>query len=79
MSPTDQQIREKEVAKSKELEVGEQIVSLKTKNTQLGEENESLKNMCKHYESVVSFFTSTSLFLLPKIREKEKKFSLSKN
>ena len=55
MSPTDQQIREKEVAKSKELEVGEQIVSLKTKNTQLGEENESLKNMCKHYESVVSF------------------------
>lgn len=56
MSPTDQQIHEKEVAKSKELAAEEQILLLKTRNTQLCEEIESLKNMCKHYESVVSFF-----------------------
>jgi len=60
MSPTDQQIHEKEVAKSKELEAEEQILLLKTKNAQLGEEIESLKNMCRHYESVVSFFSFIS-------------------
>jgi hypothetical protein len=78
MSPTDQQIREKEVAKSKELEVGEQIISLKTKNTQLGEENESLKNMCKHYESVVSFYFYFVILIADK-RKKKDFFSLSKN
>ena len=65
MSPTDQQINEKEVAKSKELAAEEQILSLKTRNTQLSEEIESLKNMCKHYESVVSFFFSLLSFIFP--------------
>ena len=56
MSSTDQQKHEKEVAKSKELEAEEQLIVLKNKNIQLCEENESLKNTCKHFESVVSLF-----------------------
>ena len=43
-----------EAAKATQKEADESILLLRSKNSQLEEENESLKNMCKHFESVVS-------------------------